>query len=414
MQKKEIINREAADKSKGFRLQKLRAAKLALKTVDAITEYSKGKVYFATEYLGDVYINTHKGDEQIYVEEDKNYSSERNFSLNSPQIKNALVAFLDLWFDFNLSNNVRFGFYTTANISKEKETSFIKSLGLKLPNQALLESIKDVDSINSKTIELFKQIITHEYELQYSSKSNQGNLGGIKKLSDDDWAKFCSLINWEFGQEDHKSLEIELIDIIKESKFYSSSQHAGKEEIIRSMILESLDSSQANDIKALRVLGEVDLKVVFLEVASLDHSHMPDDPVYKIWNDLTPSDSRNLKEKIREVTTVFSEKRLSNYAITVSRSLIESQKLETHNNFIAMRFRIYEHCNRTLLRWLNDHPNDIYTEKEIDELNDYLITSCVNYIEGLKSDFNYSFSSRAVIEGVIIQLFDTCYLSYEN
>ena len=63
------ISREAGDKTKGFRFQKLRAA---IRLLNQIAEQPKAQTYCALEFIEDSAILS--GDEPVSVEENKQYS----------------------------------------------------------------------------------------------------------------------------------------------------------------------------------------------------------------------------------------------------------------------------------------------------------------------------------------------------
>lgn len=118
----QIINRDAADKTKGFRLQKLRAATLLLKAANDLSNVNF--YYAAIEAEEDVTIikTVNLSTEQI-IEEDKNYSSDSNFTIYSEAVLNTLVSFFDIYigkWHKSQSTVFNFSFYTTTNFGKRK------------------------------------------------------------------------------------------------------------------------------------------------------------------------------------------------------------------------------------------------------------------------------------------------------
>jgi len=105
----ETINREAADTSKGFRLQKIRAIKLML---DSIKNDADAVFFTAVENVEDVsHQVVENGVETTYYEEDKNYDTSGNFTIFSPPVRNTLVSFFDIYLgQFKTSKNVYLGF----------------------------------------------------------------------------------------------------------------------------------------------------------------------------------------------------------------------------------------------------------------------------------------------------------------
>ena len=94
------INREAGDKAKGPRLQRLRCISLFL---DAITKSDDPHFYAAVEHKEDVYLKDGRTGID-YLEQNKNFDSETSFTLNSPNILNTLVGFCDMWVEYGVKS----------------------------------------------------------------------------------------------------------------------------------------------------------------------------------------------------------------------------------------------------------------------------------------------------------------------
>jgi hypothetical protein len=149
------IKRDASDKHKGIKLQKLRAIKLAF---DTIIANPKTQFHVAIESDGDVFIYS---DNRKFIEENKNYES-KNFSFFSHQILNTLVYFLDYWLKdtVNKSPNVIFSFYSTNSISKEYSTEKVKDLNIKLPEKPILELLVNKEwDLENTLVEICKKAI---------------------------------------------------------------------------------------------------------------------------------------------------------------------------------------------------------------------------------------------------------------
>lgn len=81
-----IIDRDASDKTKGFRLQKIRAIKHML---DEIENPQNVMFYASIEVQEDVSIvKISNRETSTYLEEDKNYDEDTNFTLFSSAILN--------------------------------------------------------------------------------------------------------------------------------------------------------------------------------------------------------------------------------------------------------------------------------------------------------------------------------------
>ena len=190
----ETINREAHDKTKGFRLQKLRAVRLIL---SAVEQSQIVHVYSAIECVEDVYVKSDGCERsEEYIEEDKYYAVTTTFTLNSQPVINTLVSFLDVWIDRRFDDTLTFGFYTTSVIGKENETKTIKEACIKLPSTPLLESLKDQDFTDPTVVEAASELVKIEYKKQYSTPANPNHIRQIEKFDSGMWIRFFSRIEW--------------------------------------------------------------------------------------------------------------------------------------------------------------------------------------------------------------------------
>ena len=159
-----IINRDASDKIKGFVLQKWRATELL---IDTLLEGKYTHVYCSIEKFDDVYqrILTDDGLKENF-EQDKNYKN--SFSFSSDEVKKSLVNFFDIWCRNELSESIRFAFYTTSNYAKEKNTEVIERLGVMLPDRPIIELLRDrryeYNDVLENVITIFKDYYIRTYE----------------------------------------------------------------------------------------------------------------------------------------------------------------------------------------------------------------------------------------------------------
>lgn len=200
------INREAGDKTKGFTLQKQRALALFF---DEIKVNPNVHVNVAIEYQGDVFL---QGEKSGYVEEQKNYNEVSAFSFNSNQILNTLAYFLEIWLAEGKSQNIKFGFYSTNKIAKEKSTKKLKFLDISIPSDGLLQCIIDKKIADDQVLESVRKILVQEYVEQYSKVIES-------ELDDTSLTSFLNTITWFFEQDNEKKYELEVIDKIVNSEF---------------------------------------------------------------------------------------------------------------------------------------------------------------------------------------------------
>ena len=112
----EQINTDADSSIKGIGLQKIRAAERLL---GALLE-NKRAVFCTIEHIDDVLeVDVEHETTNYTAEQNKSYSTD--FSMNSHEVKNSLRIFFDTWYGtVEVSESIKFVFYTNTNIKKEK------------------------------------------------------------------------------------------------------------------------------------------------------------------------------------------------------------------------------------------------------------------------------------------------------
>lgn len=402
------INREAGDKAKGPRLQRMRCVLLIFQ---ALEKSEKAHIYAAVEHKEDVILKDAK-DGSDYLEQNKNFNPATTFTFNSPEILNTIVGFCDIWLEYAVkSKELSLGFYTTKVIGQEQVTQFMKTSGLKLPDKPILELLDAKNFDHPDLIPTCKQIVLKEYKSQYEKRDDSGFLNDLEKWTDADWKDFFSTIDWSFGEINEVLLKPLLIEKIKSCKYYNHTL-AGREELILSRLLDILDEKQCMADILGKFVNMAEVQLVFKAVGSEAVDEKADDPVYKIWETLKPpEDKRSIIDKLQAVCAEINSQKLALYARRASAGRITHTNKELDKSFLSLRYRIYEKCEGDLLAYLEAKKGLPISETEIDTLFARLNADALEWVKSLSSDFSYSLKSPAVIEGIILELFDSCYLA---
>lgn len=402
------IDREAGDSGKGFRLQLIRAIKLMLKTI----KQDVNTVFFtAVENLEDVSHQTIvDGEVSSYFEEDKNYDLNGNFTIFSPPVTNTLVSFFDIYVDqFRTSNNVYLGFYTTRNIGKERKSKLESGKKIALPDEPILKILQSLDDASDETVSLVKGIISEEYASQYKEKPTSGNLETLQGLTIDRFKEFLGAILWHFGQENEDELKQTVLEDIENSPIHNNA-HIGKENIIFCLLMDKLSERQNSKNLVDKLVHSSDVKLIFKEA----ESQIPDDSIDPTWRYIAElekdvTDKRNLKEKVFSVIEDISERRIKQLARKASGSKYEER--EADKSFLSLKYRVFEACEEYF-------SGDGYVIPEsggdLDAVLKTLVSRSVEDISKLKTDYKYTISNDKTIEGIIWNLFDGCFLVFDE
>jgi len=403
----QVINREASDKTKGFRLQKLRAIKLMLETLEC---EDRAIFYTAIENDEDVsHMKVSGEDAGTYYEEDKNYDEEHRFTIFSPEVKNTLVSFFDIYIgSWKLSDEIRLGFYTTSKIGKEKKKFTIDGTEVGAPKKPILESLSSVSALSDDVVKMIKSVVLEEYQKQYSGKKSKGHLATLSEMNVVEFSKFLNKIVWYFESEDEKKLKETIIRLIKESKLHNF-RIANKEEAIFSLLMELLDERQGEASLARCVVLAADVKLIFKQAES-EESDLVMDPTWeelkKIEKEIT--DKRNLLEKITSVCPEYGEKKLKYLARLACRS--KTEQISSDRSLLSLKYRVYEACSEYFFQ----DARLVTTEAEIDETIAELNKISNGHIDELKKDYSYTVSNPQAIRGIIMDLFDNCFVSFDE
>jgi hypothetical protein len=401
----ETINRDAGDKSKGFRLQRLRAIELLL---DKIEETGGNAAVFAsTEYLDDVYIKTVTSEgSTTYTEGDKNYNKSKRFSFMSKEVINSLIIFLDNWLNCDLSENLYYCFYTNVEYTYEKNTKLIKELNIELPEAPILEFLTK-NQLDNRVIDCIKKRLIYEYKQQYKSKNGNGYLEVIENFNNEDWLNFLSRIRWKFGQYDDKELEKYLVEKIKNRKFYTNIDVTGKEELIIDLLIAKFEAHEEYSDPIANNVSVVHLENILLKLAR--DMVKKQDPVYDIWNSLEPpTDNRGLKEKILDVDSDYKKIKIGIKARQVAAIREEYGQL-TDQEKGSYRYRVFEACQQKLV-FLLENKGKVNIDSWLEEL--FICTK--QHIKDKSKDYSYAIKSDDAIKGAILELIDSCFLSFDE
>ncbi|MEM8522902.1 hypothetical protein, partial [Flavobacterium sp. PL12] len=317
------INRDASDKHKGVKLQKLRAIKLAF---DTIIANPKAQFHFAIESYGDVFIYSNK---RKFIEENKNYES-NNFSFFNHQILNTLVYFLDYWLKdtVNKSSNVIFSFYSTNSISKEYNTNKVKSLNIELPEQPILNLLinKEWDSENN-LITICKKIILNEYEDQYKGKNN--NYLKLEAFSNQEWESFFSQFIWNFDMPANDDITKEVYILINKYATVKNLNINNKEAFILAMLKQKLEDKQDEDDTANRFLSDESVELIFHQIAN--------QPINKNLYKYVDFDYNIFVQKIKDFTSVFLKEKYFSVNNKTDLPKFLNRNIKKHNSEIKIQ-----------------------------------------------------------------------------
>lgn len=378
--------------------------------LETLERQEKAIFYTAIENIEDVSHTEISGEDAgTYYEEDKNYDEDHKFTIFSLAVKNTLVSFFDIFIGaWKSSDEIRLGFYTTATIGKERKKFVIDGAEVDAPEEPILISLSSGSILSDDAIKMVKSVVLEEYEAQYSGKKTKGHLETLREMSFKEFGEFLSKITWYFESENEKELKETVICLIRESKFHNF-RVANKEEAIFSMLMETLDERQGETSLARHVVFSPEVELIFKRAES-EEADLVTDPTWLELKKIEKSikDKRNLPEKIIAVCPEYSQKKLQYLARLACRS--KTEQISSNRSFLSLKYRVYEACGEYFFQ----EERLVNTESEIDKTIVDLKKISNEHIEQLKKDYTYTLSNHQAVDGIIMDLFDSCFVSFDE
>jgi V8-like Glu-specific endopeptidase len=150
------------------------------------------------------------------------------------------------------------------------------------------------------------------------------------------------------------------------------------------------------------------------ECPVLDIESKSDVSAHTLWSETTPTDIRNITEKLQAVCNEMSTVRINRYTREVAAGKVEQEQYNARE-ISAMKYRIFDVCQGKLIDFIegNGHPETLTTEEVDKMLNDF--TDCaVDIILTRGKDYNYPFSNRDSLRKIVLNLIDECFLSFDK
>lgn len=405
------MNKDAGQQQKGFRLQKLRAVYLLLKSLE---KNEKALVYCSIENKEDInYIESFVDERKQYFEQDKAYDPTSTFTFNNQRILSTIANFIYCWIDKSFSSSVTFGFYATNRYGKEKSTTRTKKLNIIFPSEPIIKLLIDKKYDHSNLLEAVKKLVLDYLEgLPVDNDASQLSLKIVSPWEDEDWKEFLSKISWNFGQEDIDQLQEKVIQKIQDCSFYKNQSVVGKEEVILSQLIDLFDKRQSYQNPAERFIYGSDIKLAFLEVSS--GAHKIDDPTWRQWESINASDSRGLEEKIVAVCQAFSEREIQSMSRKAAAGLILHQQAFRDKGILSVRYRVYQTCKDILDEFIEKNASQVVNKNIIKSKIEEMVEVAFNKLQDLGQDYHYPISNKTSVLEIMLELVDSCYLAFDE
>lgn len=174
--------------------------------------------------------------------------------------------------------------------------------------------------------------------------------------------------------------------------------------------MDKLNERQNSKNLVDKLVHSSDVKLIFKEA----ESQIPDasiDPTWRYIAELEKNvtDKRNLKEKVLAVIEDISDHRIRQLARKATGSKYEER--DADKSFLSLKYRVFEACEEYFSEEGYVAPKN---GGDLDTILKTLVSKAVKDISTLKTDYKYTISNDKTIEGIIWNLFDECYLAFDE
>lgn len=236
----------------------------------------------------------------------------------------------------------------------------------------------------------------------------------LEYITLEQWRTFFDNIDWKFGEPDEQELKARIIEKIKKVKLYKGYVY-GSEEYIFARIDEMFDErlSETNFLKKLVHIAEIENIFMSLMVGENKFT----DSAYRVWEVIpSPTDKRNLKDKLLSVCREYSRKKIAMHIMDFTSGQIEMNENPRQQCVSAYKYRIYEACKRCLVEFIDsysDKESIELCEEEIEEIFNKLFLKAKEHLEDKSKNYDYPFKDDDILMKTIYMLFENCFLCFD-
>ncbi len=360
---------------------------------------------------------------ELGLEENKNYSTALSF--NSDEIKNTLVAFSDQYIGFFAdSTSIDFSVFCLAKLANErientKLNAWVPSFSVTTQKQTsfnILEKLHDGKELTSDEVVIAKYIFLDEYKKQYSVFDKETNKlisigGNYQKLidwDDGEFYKFLKSVKFIFNDLSDDDFENQVLEEIKQCEFYNHKLH-GMDRILLSILENTFDKRQQNEPMFSRFVSRSDVENIYLKVAANSEEYKPLDPSWAIFSTVEIDDQRNLKDKYKDVCSDITARKIN--VLSLKASCSRESETVFENEYVSLRCHIFQWCSDYIDK---NCKSDNYSIDFLDVLLDDMVDLCYNKLTELKRTYRIRINDKESLKGIILSLFDDCYLAYDE
>jgi len=137
-------------------------------------------------------------------------------------------------------------------------------------------------------------------------------------------------------------------------------------------------------------------------------------PLMAEWNKINHEDERNLKDKLEDACPKIKKYRVNQYIRQATLGKAE-QLIYSEREISTIRYMMFDECQDELMSFIeNNEDNNILTFDDIKNLLENYIKRAKKIIDDKRTEYKYGDFSDDIIKKIILDLIDTCYLSFDE
>ena len=144
-----------------------------------------------------------------------------------------------------------------------------------------------------------------------------------------------------------------------------------------------------------------------------DSPKINDDSASKFWDDLEQKDIRNFKDKLLAVNSNIRNIRIEVYCREIASGKAELSNY-SERDISAMKYRIFEICQKELLEFCEEKEKEELSNVEINKLLDKYTEQAYGILEERAKDYSYPVKNKETLRKIVLALIDECYLSFDE
>lgn len=225
-------------------------------------------------------------------------------------------------------------------------------------------------------------------------------------------------VNQHFSEILNKKIDIELNHT---KKWENYSGMSGAPLLISGKVIGIINSELTNNqtSKELYALSVGSLEKILSsnnieiwEVTSFNSNDI-DISAASEFNELLTEDKRDLQEKLRGVCNNITDRRVILYCRELTSGKAEISRYRDQD-ISAMKYRIFEVCQKELLDFVENNPKAELEVEDIDNLIDVFTSKASLIIEERSKDYKYPLTNKDILRKIVLDLINECFLSFDE